>query len=319
MGSFDKLKDIILSHDKFLLICHEHPDGDSIGSLLSLSEALNNLGKSATPVSSDSVPKVFSYLAGSDNIKHDFAISDYDVVISLDNGDCRRTGFYDRIAQIKKLKIPFLNIDHHPKNDLWRIADVNYVKGSLSSTCEIIYEILQGMRIEITPNMATALLTGIFTDTGGFQHTNTSENVFMITSDLLNKGARLRKISENISNSHSISMLKLWGIALSRLTSIGDLGLVYSILTKEDIRKVKANEEEVSGLVNLINSIPESKISFLLYETQDGKIKGSLRTESDEINLSKVAAIFGGGGHKKASGFSISGKLKHSNGLWQIV
>ncbi len=318
MGSFSKLKEIINKYQKFVLICHENPDGDSVGSLMALTIALENIGKSVTPVSTDEIPEIFRFIKNHHRIVTDFDETKYDVVISLDNGDCRRTGCYQKILNIKKLRIPFINIDHHPKNDLWKMVDINYARPKMSSTCEVVYEILNGLKIEITSSIATALLTGIYTDTGGFQHPTTSKEVFTITSLLLNKGAKLRKISENISNSKSVSMLKLWGIALNRLAIISCIGLVYSIITKEDISKVEASEDEVSGLVNLINSIPESRIALLLYETQDGKIKGSLRADSDNINLSKIAALFGGGGHKRASGFSVSGSLKQENGVWQI-
>lgn len=319
MGSFAKFKEIIADHTDFLLICHERPDGDSIGSMLALGEILESYGKRVCLVSKDPVPPVFAFLPGAHKIKNDFLIGNYETIILLDNGDFRRTGFSDRLSKVNPHSIHIVNIDHHPKNDVWKVAAVNYVDPNVSSTCELVYQLVSGLGLEISPSVATALLTGIFTDTGGFQHPNTSRDVLTISSELLNKGAKLRTISSNIANNHSVEMLKLWGIALSRLTLDAELGLAYSILTQQDIKNAGASEHEVSGLVNIINAIPESRVALLLYETSDGKVKGSLRTESEAVDVGRIAAMLNGGGHKKASGFSIQGRLEQVNDKWQIV
>lgn len=314
----NKVKQIIADHNKFLLICHERPDGDSIGALLALGTILEAEGKKVYLVSKDPVPSVFTFLAGAEKINHDFLLDDFEAVILLDNGDFRRTGFSDRLAKLKE-DIHLVNIDHHPKNDVWKAAAINYVKTDVSSTCELIYELATRIGVEISPTIATALLTGIFTDTGGFQHPNTSESVLAIASSLLNRGAKLKRIAANIANNHSVAMLKLWGIALGRLRLNRKINLAYSVLTREDIEKVGAEEHEVSGLVNLLNNIPESKVALLLYETDDGKIKGSLRTESDTVDVGRLACALNGGGHKKASGFSLVGSLMEVNGNWQVA
>ncbi len=319
MTPFTKFKDIVSSYDNFLLICHERPDGDSIGALLAMGEILSSLGKKFLSVSRDEVPQVFRFLKGSGQIKKDFLLGDFEAVILLDNGDFKRTGFADRLISLKKKKVPIVNIDHHVKSDLWKVASLNCVKTEASSTCEIIYDIITVLGVEITPSIATALLAGIFNDTGGFRHSNTRPRVLEISSCLLNKGAKLKEISKNMANSRSVAMLKLWGIALSRLLFNPTLDLVYSVITWDDLQKAGAGEEDASGLVNLINSIPGAKFALLLYETADGKIKGSFRTELDGLDLAKLANFFGGGGHKKAAGFSITGKLKQTGGRWQVV
>lgn len=305
--------------DSFLLICHLQPDGDALGSTLALNEALKNNGKKVLMVCTDDIPEFFLFLPDAQQIKKDFLIGNFDVVILLDNGDLRRTGFYDRVIKIKEKKISLINIDHHPKNDLWKHTTINYVNEKVSSTSELVYEILLGLEWKITPKIATALLTGIFTDTGGFQHANTSASVLNIASELLNKGAKLKKISESVSNSCTVTRLKLWGIALSRLLVNEKYGIASSFLLREEINKLDASVEEVSGLVNLINAIPEAKIALLLYETADGKIRGSLRTEKDAVDVSKLAKILGGGGHKKAAGFTLSGEIKQIDKIWQIA
>lgn len=318
MGSFSKLKEILFKRDNFLLIGHEFPDGDCLGSLLAMGEALKSSNKSVKLVCKDEIPQVFNFMEGHESIDNDFLLGNYEVVILLDNGDFQRTGFAKRLINFKKKEIPIVNIDHHPKNDIWKFADVNYVDTGVSSTSELIYDIFVGLNIEITPKIATYLLTGIFTDTGGFKHTNTSGKVFEITSHLLSKGAKLKAVSKNFFNEKSISSLRLWGKALSRLTLNRDLGVIYSVLSQKDIKEANASEDEVSGLVNLINTSPESAVALLLYETSGSKIRGSFRTESDKIDVSLLAKHLGGGGHKKAAGFNLSGKLKRLNDSWII-
>lgn len=319
MGSFTKIKEILSKGDNFLVIGHENPDGDCLGSLLALESALKNLGKHTTLVIKDVVPSFLKFLPGTENIKHDFLFASHEIIILIDNGDFKRTGFSDRLLLAKKKKIPIINIDHHPKNDLWRIASVNFAREDSSSTAELIFEILTGMNLKITPQIATCLLSGVYNDTGGFQHSNTSKKVFAIASELLKSGAKLKQIADNFSNSKTTSMLKLWGIALSRLSLNKKYKIIYSVLQKNDIKKSGATEDEVAGLISLISTTKEAKAAMLIYETLDGKIKGSIRTEDCQIDVSVLAKKLLGGGHKKASGFSFDGKIVCENDRFKIV
>jgi len=313
-----KLKEAISTGKKFLVIGHEKPDGDSIGSLLAFFSLLQKAGKNVKMVLKDPVPEIFCFIKDSEKIQRQFEIEEFDTIILLDNGDAKRTGFFDLIVECKKRGIIIINIDHHPRNDLWKLAGLNLIDESASSTCEIIYAIATFLNVEIDSQMATALLLGLFGDTGGFRHSNTSKEALLMSAELLNRGARLKQITENIAGNHSIPMLKLWGIALNRLTFNKKYGVSYSVISKEDIKEAGASEDEVSGLVNLLNSAPESAIALLLYETENDKIRGSLRTESDKIDLSLLAKYLGGGGHKKAAGFTIDGKIENDGGKWQV-
>lgn len=308
MGSFLKLKKLLEEKGSFVLVCHVEPDGDAIGSMLALEEALEQHGKKVRLVSKDPVPAMFDFLEGSEKIENDLG-ADFDAIILLDNGDFRRTGFQTEIEELKRQHIPLANIDHHPKNDLWRVVDINYADEHASSASELLYRVFIGLGYEITPKMATALLCGIFYDTGGFRHSNTTEAVLVVASDLLKRGAKLKKISEHIESSKSLPLFKLWGIALNRLRLDDKSGISISYLLQADLQKIGATEEDVPGLVNLLNSAPESRAALLLYETSDVKIKGSLRTDRDDVDLSELARYLGGGGHKKAAGFTIDGRL----------
>ncbi|OGD67020.1 hypothetical protein A3F08_03680 [Candidatus Berkelbacteria bacterium RIFCSPHIGHO2_12_FULL_36_9] len=304
--------------ENVLLLTHENPDGDALGSLLALSLSLEKINKKAVPVCPDKIAKLFHFLPESQTIRQDFLLGDFDLIIILDCGDLRRTGFADRLKEFSKNKRKIINIDHHPKNDLHRISALNLVDYSASSTAEIIYKLINNLKIEIDSNIATALLCGIYTDTGAFKHSNTSTAVLDIASDLMRKGARLKKITENISNGRSVSALKLWGVALSRIQKNEKLGIVTSFITKDDLEKCSACADDLAGIVNMINAIPKTKAAILFSEVEDGKIKASLRTESERVDVSRLANIFGGGGLKKASGFTINGHLRLESGRWKI-
>ena len=319
MREIDLFKKILLERNSFLLIGHEKPDGDAIGALLALESLLKYFKKDSVLVCKTKVPTIFQFLPRFEKIESDFLIGDYDALILLDNGELKRTGFSQRINLAAKKRIPIINIDHHPQNDIWKIAQINFANANFSSTCQILYQIFEKLNVPLERDSATALLTGIYYDTGGFQHKNTSEKVFLIASQLLSCGANLKQISRSLYLSRSVAMLKLWGIALERMRKIEGAGLVISIITNEDILKCEASEDEVSGLVNLISSASEASVSLLLYETSDGKIKGSLRSDSDGFDVSKLASYFGWGGHKRASGFVVEGKLEQNGNIWQII
>ncbi|TSC94603.1 MAG: phosphoesterase RecJ domain-containing protein [Candidatus Berkelbacteria bacterium Athens1014_28] len=319
--SFSKLINFIKDdgNESFLLVAHERPDGDTISSILAMGELLRFFGKRVETVSSEGVPEVFKYIPNSASVKSDFLLGDFDAVILLDNGDLKRTGFLERIILAKDRHLTIINIDHHPKNNIWKLAKINLVNEKASATCEIIYQLHLKMGVPVSPEIATTLLSGIYTDTGGFQHQNVSSKTLRVVSELLSHGAKLKIISENVSGQRSITMLKLWGLALSRIKKVAGLPLVYSIITKADIKNIGAKEADLAGVVNLIASTPDEQATILLYELPNGKIKGSLRTESSKIDVAKLAELFAGGGHRKAAGFVVEGKMICDGERWRIV
>lgn len=305
--------------ERILLITHQNPDGDALGSMLALNLALKSLNKCVSAICQDKVPALFSFLPNAHLIKQDFVLGDYDLIIILDCGDLKRTGFDRRIKQLSRKRKKIINIDHHPKNDIHRIAGLNLVDYEASSTAELIFNLIKHSNVKIGRDIATNLLCGIYTDTGGFQHSNTNQNVLKIASNLMRSGAKLREITANIANGRSISALKLWGLALSRVRKISNLGLVMSVITNQDLIDHNATADNLAGAVNLINTIPDSRAAILFYEIESGKIKASLRTERNDIDVSKLARLFGGGGLKKASGFTINGKIIQDGDGWKII
>lgn len=317
-NNFSTLRNIIENNNNFVLITHQFPDGDAVGASLTLAEYLRSIKKNVEIVTVSEVPQILSYLKGSQDFLHDISSLKYDAIILLDCGDLKRTGLLEQLLMMKN-KLPIINIDHHIQNDIWKLAKINLADPTASSTCQIIYQIFKEWKVEVSPEQATALLTGIYYDTGGFLHTNTSNEVLGITSELLRKGAKLKQVKKSVSQSRSTAMLKLWGLALDKMIIDKNLGIVISIITQDDLKKVKANEEELSGLVNMIDTAQEARAAVLLYETADGKIKGSLRTEDNTVDVAQIASLFGGGGHKKAAGFLINGKFEKVGNGWKVV
>jgi phosphoesterase RecJ-like protein len=312
---YKKTASFITENDNFLIIAHDHPDGDTIGSTLALKLFLKKMKKTAKVICKSPVPKVFSFIKGADEIEQDFLFGDFQSIILVDNGDLRRTGFDQRIREYRKQRKPILNIDHHPQNDIWKIAKINLVDQAVSSTAEIIFNLLSNLnKAKINADIATAILSGIYTDTGGFQHATTKAETLKLAAQLMSMGGKLKEISKNLSSQKSFSLLKLWGKVLKRLKLNNDYQVITSIITQEDMKEIGCSEEDLAGAVNLINSVSDAKAALLLYETKDGNIKGSLRTEEDDIDLSELAELFGGGGHKKAAGFTIKGKILNTNG-----
>lgn len=306
---------LIKSSESILILTHKNPDGDAVGSVLGLAQALEDIGKNVKCFSKDAVPDVFGFLPNVSKIKDQTIPEKYDLVILLDCALFDRTG----ISNINKIASSFNNlliIDHHPKGETE--CDhygkcIFIIEPGMSSTAVLIYELLKRMDIKITKDIANCLLTGIFTDTGGFQHSNTDSQSLEAAAEFMKKGSRVDKIAKNIFNNKSMAAIKLWGIALSRIKTDLETGMAVSYVSKKDMEDFGAKEEDLAGLVNVINTVSDAKFSLLLTEFEDCKIKGSLRSEEYKgIDVSRIARSLGGGGHKLASGFEMNGDLKNN-------
>lgn len=317
MDDFKKIEEVTKNKNKFIIITHKDPDGDAVGSLLALTIFLRKQNKEVYPICFNEISETFSFLPEvetiSKEIKNEY-LENLDCIFILDCGDLRRTGFEDILKVLIK-EVSVINIDHHPSNPLF--GGINIVEPKLTSTSEIIYVFLKSIGAKIDKEIATCLLTGIITDTGSFMHSVTSSETLKIASELLKTGVRLSKITLHL-RLKTLGALKLWGKILSRVEKDREMGIVTSIITKDDIAEVGASDSDLSGVVNLINSIPGTKASILLSEREPGEIKGSIRTEDDEVDVSEIASLLGGGGHKKAAGFTIKGELVQDGDDWRI-
>lgn len=292
-----KVIETIKNHKRFLLISHENPDGDAVGSVLGLYFGLKKLKKSVIPVLPDPVPKIYSFLNGSCEIKQDFELDEIEVAIVL---DCADIG---RVEDLKKklTKIPKkINIDHHSSN--FSFGEINYIDPKSSSTSELVLKILNKLNIKIDKDISYALYTGLMTDTGGFRFANTNLNTFKAATFLVKNGADPFYISEMVYSMKPLKALKLLGRALEKLKK--ENGIIYSILTLDDFKEFDAEEEDAEGVVEFLNKSNEANIAILFKQKNSGFYKVSLRSKGD-IDVKDIAIKFGGGGHMNAAGFDI--------------
>lgn len=307
--TYPAVLDLFLAKDRFLLLIHRSPDGDAIASSLALGLALRSRGKFVDIVCTDAIPLPFHFLPGVTTIHKDFLFGDYDVIVTLDCGDCKRTGFSHRLKElVRKKKNILINIDHHPKNDLHNLATFNMVDYDAPSTSAIVYQLIQGLDVRIDHKLATCLLTGLYTDTGGFKHANTTPETLTLASELLAQGARLKDITRHITAFSSVPRLRLWGIALSRISHNSELDIISTYLTHKDFELAGASEHDIAGISALLTTI-SARLSVLVVQQPDKTIQVRMRTKSKQVNVSQLASYLGGGGQRHSAGFSVKGSL----------
>lgn len=304
---------IISTKQSFVIISHNKPDGDTLGANLALKKALIKMGKSVVSACADQVPKSGRFLYGSEEIKQEFLLEDFDCVIVVDTGAKHLVRFFETYPELNRTKKPIICIDHHYSSSPF--GTINIISPEETSTTTLLYKIFIKLNWNIDKDIATCLLNGLYTDTGSFKHANTKKENFEIANKLLKKGANLKEIIKNNFHSQPSNKLKLLGEALSNLSlnedNVATIGVPKSLL-----EKFNADIDDLSGLSDLIAGIKEAKYSCLLTE-ENGKIKASLRTNK-EINVAEIAAKHGGGGHIKAAGYKIPGKLQKSI-TWQVI
>lgn len=302
-----------------VVMTHEKPDGDAVSSLLACGEMFCSISLAkVTLVCVDNVPDAFRFLERSSSIQRDFLGGDADLLVTLDCGDLHRTGFRQRIQALVHKGTPLLNVDHHPKNDLHRLAKWNMVDYNAASVTQMLYELCELWRIDITPRLATALFTGLYTDTGSFQHAVTTPEVMQIASQLLKCGARVKEVYRHLNQSRTVAMLKLWGTVLERMR-VHPAGVAISVVTRKDLQQTDASEDDMAGIVGLLEAASDARVALLLAEMPGKTIKGSLRSNKSGVDVARIAKLFGGGGHAKAAGFTIPGTLRIDKTRWNIV
>ncbi len=302
---------------KVLVISHAKPDGDTVGANLALLHFLEREGKEFRSFCPTPPPKEFSFLPKSFYLKSDqnVFLERFDLVVVLDSGDLRYAGLEEHLDKISGA--PILNIDHHPTNE--HFGYINIVDDRASSTTEIIYKLFQKENILIEKNIATCLLTGILTDTSNFSNPATTYDVLGIASELLSSGASYYAILKNALSGQPVPVLKLWGEILSRL-QMNEYGMAVTVVTKDDWEAENLDEDALSGMANFLNNLDGVEAVLILKEEGEGFVRGSMRTSKEDLDLSELAKFFGGGGHKKAAGFSIPGKIsKDQAGRWVII
>ena len=280
-----------------------------------MSEYIKTLGKKADISCYDPFPEYLQPLLEETFLNPaNLDLKKYNLIIATDSVE---RGFHKILDQVQDNQIVAL-IDHHP--DITIKGDINIIDAKYSSVCEIIYDFFLFNKIGISRKMATPIMLGLMSDTGSFQHSNTTPKVMEIASQLMKKGVPLSKIVETTFANKNISTLKLWGKAFEKAKINPDNGMIVSALTQKDLEDCNASTEDIAQVSGILNTVPGTKFALILSERGNGIIKGSLRSEEYKgVDVSKIAAQFGGGGHKLASGFEIKGTIVETKDGWKVI
>lgn len=302
-----------------LLITHQKPDGDAVGAVLAMAEYLKKVPGHFVIYSQEDFRLNYNYLLSDVPIVYSVEVLQtytFDTVIVLDSSDLWYTGIADYLAILKQKNCTLINIDHHETNDYF--GDINYVQPHASSTTQILYELFKAYNIPVNKHSASCLLTGIITDTGTFSNGATTLGAIDTAADLLNQGARFPKIITHLTKNKSINTLRMWGKILSRLQKNEVYDIAILVIKKDDLDEYQLDNEAADGLANFLNNLTGVKAALVLREIGDGKIKGSFRTTRSDVDVSRIACYFGGGGHRKSAGFTIEGNLIEESGRWWV-
>lgn len=300
----------IKAANNILLIPHQQPDGDALGAVTALAELCTTLGKPFQIFCHTPASDRFDYLEHIEHLTSDTAVwqkPQWDLIIVCDSGDLGYAGVDKHIDALAK-KITLINIDHHVSNS--RYGDFKLVVDTASSTCEVLYHFFTVNHVPINQAMAVSLLTGVMYDTDNFTNGATSQTALAIGSDLVRRGADLSFVRHVLFQNKSIASLHVWGAVLARLTKIPELDLTYTYITSEDLRAHALDQKDAEGIANFLSTLGETDMTMFLKENADGQIKGSFRTTHDTHDVSLMAKQFGGGGHKKAAGFTVAGPME---------
>ncbi len=300
---------------RVVCICHRGPDGDAIGSLIGMGLLIEQHLKKPVVLSCiDPVPETFLYLSPVHRIIEPPVLSDGDVAVVIDTAEPKLTNLQESHPRLFDGSLPLINIDHHPSNT--RFGSVNIVTPEAASSCEVVVQIADLLEWGMQGDIATALLTGVYTDTGGLLHSNTSAEVYRTVARLLRAGARHQLIISAVFRTAQLSTLKLWGRVLEKI-SVSEEGGAVSAVTEGDFRATGADYSELAGAIDYVNAVPGMRFSMVLSE-RGGLVKGSIRTLRDDVDVSEMASKLQGGGHKKAAGFAVAGKLRPEL-RWKVV
>jgi phosphoesterase RecJ-like protein len=294
--------DAIRSHDRFLLVTHENPDGDALGSILALKLALDQLGKdSVMYLYGDApLPVEYSFMPLAElrrRLPDDWRER---VLITVDCANETRIGPEPEPLEGAPLVV---DIDHHHDNS--RFGQINLIVPNASSTGEVLRDVFAELGVELTPEIAEALYIALVTDTGRFQYSNTTAKALRLAAELVEAGADVHRIFRRVYETVQFAKLKLLARALERAQIYDGGRLVVSYLLRSDFTDIGAAEAYSEGIIDSLRAVEGADMAALIREPRDGPARRvSLRSSNDELDVSAIARKSGGGGHRQAAGFS---------------
>ena len=296
--TLDSILEEIKMAEKIVILTHEAPDGDAIGSSLAMKLAIKQLGKESDVIIPE-YSRLFAFLPGADEIKKESDIHEYDLAIAVDCADLKRLKCGEDYFETSKRKI---QIDHHGSNTMF--GDLNFVNPVSPACCEILVEMFGYYGIDIDKNLGACLVTGIITDTGGFRYSKITAETFEFTAELLQKGVNVSDIYKRVLDTKTKENFELSKLVINRMELLEEGKVTYTYITQEDTKSIGAEIGDHEGLVEIGRDIEGVEVSIFIREKEDGSYKASLRS-NDYVNVADICLLFGGGGHEKAAGCSI--------------
>jgi len=308
-ATFEEIGEVIERYDRFLIISHANPDGDAIGSTLALGSVLKRKGKQVYLRNEDGVPQGLSFMEGGEMVKKSKAeILEVDVVIALDCANKERLG-ETTIGSASGAKV-WMNIDHHKTNT--RYGDLCYVDTQSPATGQIVYQLCQHLDYQLTDIARDAIYVAVSTDTGSFRYPGTTSTTYQMAADLVDRGLNVGEVNQQIYERSPLRRVKLLGEYLTRLSltcegKIADWWLPMEV--KKDLELLPDDSED---MINHIRAIDGVVVACSFEAIDGGKVRISLRSKSDLVDVSVIAGVFGGGGHFRAAGIRYEGTIQEA-------
>jgi len=290
--------DKIINARYIVLVSHIHPDGDTIGSTLALYNVLKELGKKVAlfNATANELPREFRFLDGFSKIQGKLP-KFFDLLVSCDSAS------FDRLG-VKKGEYEIVNLDHHKSNT--RFGDINIVLEDASSAGIVIYKLLKENNISISKKTATALYASIADDTGFFRYGNIGAGTFEITSELVKCGANPKRIANGVKSNVSLAKTRLIAFMLNNFELHENATIASVVIDGTTLEKTGAKRSDTKNIISILRDIANVKVALMVLE-QDGYCKISLRSD-EEMDVSRISALFKGGGHKGAAGFEVKSR-----------
>lgn len=301
--TLDEILKQIQKAEKIVILTHESPDGDAVGSSLAMKLIVEKLEKTADVIIPE-YSRLFNFLPSAEEIMTDSEIKNYDLAISVDCATLKRMAKKEYFENAKTTIV----IDHHGSNTMY--GDLNYVNPASPACCEVIAGMLKYYEINITKDIGTCLMTGIITDTGGFRHVGITPETFEFTADLIRLGVDVPDIYKRTLNTKTRANFELSKRVMDRMEILEDGKVTFTYMNKKDEEEVGAEPGDHEGLVEIGRDIEGVEVSiFIRQKENEDAYKISMRS-GNKVNVSDICFLFGGGGHPRAAGALIQGNVE---------
>jgi phosphoesterase RecJ-like protein len=305
-ASFHEIAGAINRAKRIVILSHVRPDCDAIGSQLALLLSLQQLGKEVSAWNEDGLPESYRFLQKSDLIRQPpKEPEDFDLAIALDTASQQRLG---TALQAIRRADKWINIDHHASNPGY--GDLVYIDPVAPATGQLVYELIRAEKFPFTQAAADALYAAISTDTGSFRYPNTTARTFEIAAELMRSGADGAGIANKLYESYPKRRVQLLGQLLPQAVFDTDDRVVSMALTNETKQHLKIQPDDIDGLIDYVRSVDTVVVAVFFEELAEGRIRLSMRSKDDRVDVNKICGEFGGGGHPRAAGARIRGNME---------